>query len=845
MNKKEYNYKESIKYFNGDELAGKVFVDKYALKDEKENQLEYSPDEMHRRLAKEFARIDVKYCGGEIEDYFEQYYEVLKNFKYIIPGGSGMSGIGNTHQVVSISNCFVVGNEHDSYGAIINTDEEQVQLMKRRGGVGHDLSYIRPKGTMVKNSALTSTGVVPFMERYSNSTREVAQDGRRGALMLSTSIIHPDSESFIDAKMEQGKITGANISVKLTDNFMDAVVNNHKFVQSFPISEYGNWNHLTKDNVGYGLSYHDDDLIHKNLNSKSYHKIKDANKLYRKITDNAWKSAEPGVLFWDTIIRESLPDCYSNYGFRTVSTNPCVSADTNILTKDLGFKKIIDYIDKEVELWNGYEWTKVTPFKTSDSEDIYLVKFSDGSELKCTKYHKFILKGNTRKELNDIIIGDKLEKFELPYCEFERINQSLPFSFTDKQWYTQGFYAGDGTIAKEEGREDRYFIDLYGDKISLLNYLDGEKYGNLDEVNNKLRVKVNVIFPNKNEIILTSSIQSRLSFLAGVIDSDGTLNDSGGSIAITSIDREFLYNLKSLLITLGIRSSLGVNKEATKKNIKGKEYDCKTCYRLTISAWEVKKLMNLGLKTNRVPLIANPNRDSSRFITVDSIELIGNESVYCFTDPKNNSGLFNHVMTANCGEIPLCPYDSCRLLSINLFSYVVNPFTAEAYFDFKLFQKHVYLAQRMMDSIVDLEIEKINSIINKIKSDPEPNEIKQTELDLWSKILYKTELGRRTGTGITAEGDMIAAMGLRYGTKDATDFSTLVHRELAVNVYKASMYLANEKGCFKIYDSKLEENNPFIERILAEFTIEERELYNRVGRRNIACLTIKCGGSIK
>lgn len=492
MEKKVYTQKEaeqaSVSYFGGDELAARVWSTKYALKDSFGNLYELTPDDMHHRLAGEIARIESKYANPMSE---AELFELLRDFKYIVPAGSPMTGIGNDFQVASLSNCFVIGQDGsaDSYGAIIQIDEEQVQLMKRRGGVGHDLSHIRPHGSPVKNSALTSTGLVPFMERYSNSTREVAQDGRRGALMLSVSVKHPDSEAFIDAKMESGKVTGANVSVKMHDDFMEAAINNLPYVQKYPID----------------------------AENPTYTKEVDAAKLWKKVIHNAWKSAEPGVLFWDTITRESVPDCYADLGYKTVSTNPC-------------------------------------------------------------------------------------------------------------------------------------------------------------------------------------------------------------------------------------------------------------------------------------------------------------------------------------GEIPLCPYDSCRLLAINLYSYVKNPFTAQAEFDFDLFKKHVAVAQRMMDDIIDLEVEKIEKILAKVGSDPEAESIKRTERELWEKILAKTTQGRRTGVGTTAEGDMLAAMGLRYGTLEATAFSVEVHKTLALAAYRSSVMLAKERGAFKVYDAKREENNPYIQRI-KEADPELYALMTQYGRRNIACLTIAPTGT--
>lgn len=492
MEQKIFSYDEafnaSLEYFKGDELAARVWVNKYAMKDSFGNIFERSPEDMHHRIANELFRIESKYPNPVSKD---EIFSMLDHFRYIVPAGSPMTGIGNTHQIASLSNCFVIGIEgdSDSYGAILKLDEEQVQLMKRRGGVGHDLSGIRPKGSPVKNSALTSTGIVPFMERYSNSTREVAQDGRRGALMLSISVRHPEAEDFVDAKMVEGKITGANVSVKIDDEFMRCATEERPYHQQFPIDA-------------------EKPLFEKDI---------DAAALWKKIVHNAWRSAEPGILFWDTIQRESIPDCYADLGFKTVSTNPC-------------------------------------------------------------------------------------------------------------------------------------------------------------------------------------------------------------------------------------------------------------------------------------------------------------------------------------GEIPLCPYDSCRLLAINLYAYVKNPFTSEATFDFELFKRHVQLAQRFMDDIIDLEQEKIDRIIEKVKNDPQNDEVKFTEYHLWEKIKEKTAMGRRTGVGITAEGDMLAALGLRYGTQEATDMAIEVQRTLALSAYRSSTIMARERGAFKVYDAEREKNNPFILRIKEA----DPQLYADMvtyGRRNIACLTIAPTGT--
>ncbi|MGE5943311.1 MAG: adenosylcobalamin-dependent ribonucleoside-diphosphate reductase [Flavobacteriales bacterium] len=481
-------FNASLAYFKNDDLAARVWLNKYALKDSQGNIYELTPNDMHRRIAKELARVEVNYPNplSELE-----IFDLIKDFKYIVPQGSPMAGIGNPYQIASLSNCFVIGNsgDSDSYGGVMKIDQEQVQLMKRRGGVGHDLSHIRPKGSAVNNSALTSTGIVPFMERYSNSTREVAQDGRRGALMLSVSINHPDSEDFIDAKLEQGKVTGANVSVRIDDAFMKAVKNGTEYIQKYPI-------------------FSSNPKVSKTIDAKA---------LWKKIVHNAWKSAEPGILFWDTIINESIPDCYADLGFKTVSTNPC-------------------------------------------------------------------------------------------------------------------------------------------------------------------------------------------------------------------------------------------------------------------------------------------------------------------------------------GEIPLCPYDSCRLLAINLFSYVDNPFTKEASFDFELFKKHIAAAQRIMDDIIDLELEKIDAILNKIDADPELDEVKATERNLWMNIKKKAQEGRRTGIGITAEGDMLAALGIQYGSEAGNAFSLEVHKTIAIEAYRGSVHLAKDRGAFLVFDAEREKNNPFIQRLKEA---DSKLYYDMLeyGRRNIALLTIAPTGT--
>ena len=853
-------YESTLEYFNGDELATEVWINKYCLKDSFGNFYEKNPDDMHKRIAKELARIENKYPNPISE---EEIYETLKKFNRIVPQGSPMSGIGNDFQVVSLSNCFVIGNgdNSDSYGGIFKIDQEIAQLQKRRAGVGSDLSYIRPKGSPVKNSALTSTGIVPFMERHSNTTKEVAQDGRRGALMLTVSIKHPDAEDFIDAKLTAGKVTGANVSVRIDDEFMNAVKEDTFYIQRYPLDLFKTMSEEKnaemylfpmdelKRSGELNKIYPVEDNERKNI---GYVKKIDARKLWNKIIHNAWKSAEPGILFWDTIIDESIPDCYADLGFKTISTNPCVSEDTLILT-DKGQFRIVDKLNQNVNVWNGKNFTEVTPTITGYNQKMVKVTFSDGTELKCTPYHGFYTwEGFSRdgklvkKETKDLKVGDKLEKYDLPSL-FKHVVSESEF---DKDYYTLGFFAGDGFI----NRDSTAHISLYGEKKNLLDKLN--VMGNVCENIENDRLTFRIKFPNtyislhemkkyipKYQDNYSSSI---MSWLAGIIDSDGSRNSEEGSISISSTDKEFLINIKQhVLNVMGIRATVIDEKEGGLKEIKGHVYETNKSYRLLISAYNVKKLYDLGLRTYRVKIDdVNPNRDAGRFITVKSIENIDDaEKVYCFTEKERGRGCFNGIVTANCGEITLSESDSCRLLALNLYGYVKNPFTSESYFDWDFFKSDVIKAQRYMDDIIDLEIEKIDKILDKIKSDPEDEFIKQYEYNLWERIKEAAINGRRTGLGITAEGDMLAALGYRYGTDEANDFSDNLHRVIKLEAYRSSVILAKERGTFPIYNAEREENNPFVNRIKEEDFILYTDMLD-YGRRNIALLTIAPTGCL-
>lgn len=733
---REEAYQASLKYFNGDTLATDVFLNKYALKDSKGNLFESTPEDMHRRMAKEFARIESKFPNPLSEEFI---FYLFENFKYIIPQGSPMAGIGNNLQTLSIGNCFVIGNSFDSYGGILQTDQELVHLMKRRGGVGIDLSHIRPKGFPVNNAAIVSTGVVPFMERYSNTTREVAQDGRRGALMITLKIEHPDVEDFINAKLELKKVTGANISVKISDEFMYAVMTGKVFRQQFPVD--------STDPV----MTREIDPIH----------------IWKKLVHNAWKSAEPGIFFWDKVLSESPADCYSEDGFKTVTTNPCVTGDTFIALADGRTGITIKQLSEEGDDIPVYCLdhnndlvirTMRNPRITGYNQPIYKVTIEGGHSLRVTGNHKFLLKnGRSYKEAKDLTFGDSLSILE-----------------------------DDGSL-------------------------------------NKL---ITTITDNDN-----------------FYDSDPHIN---------------------LIFNKAIKNGYNTRIENSEVLVEKTCEFCKEKFWINFNIREVSFCSTLC--SNLYPSISSSSSPVSKlrsneviFVELDGVEDVYNGTVDEFHNffsgeflekTKKGNDKFVYINQENCGELPLSIGDSCRLMCLNLYSYVLDPFTPKVSFNFSLFQEHSRIGQRLMDDMIELEKEKIDKIIQKIKLDPEDDNIKQVELDLWTKIENTLLKGHRTGLGITAEGDMIAALGLRYGTPEATAFSEKVHSCLATNAFIASVQLAKERGPFPIWNYEKEKNNPFLNRIIEKLTEEddqEKDVvydYKNVGRRNIAMLTVAPTGSI-
>ena len=800
--------KATLQYFKGDQLATDVWIKKYCLKDSNENLCELTPDDMHRRLAKELARMESKYSNSLSE---EQIYETLVNFKRIVPQGSPMSGIGNDFQVVSLSNCFVVGSESDSYGGIMKLDQEMVQLQKRRGGVGSDLSFIRPAGSPVKNSAITSTGIVPFMERFSNSTKEVSQEGRRGALLLSLSIKHPDAEAFIDAKLTQGKVTGANISIKIDDEFMESALNEKEYTQKFPIDS----------------------------ENPKYEKKINASNLWKKIIHNSWNSAEPGILYWSTIIKESIPDCYADLGFETVSVNPCQPLWAKVLTPN-GIRELKD-VNINDFIWSSEGWTKIINKTSSGIKKV----FRYGTTFNCfygTENHK-VLNNNKKIEVKDSKNIDLLRGVTSNYKNLPRI-------------VMDGLVLGDGTVHMASNdlvllcisnKDDDYFNSEISDLI--YNKRDGiNKY--VYEIRTSITSDELVKTFNRKvpERYLNGDISTVCSFLRGIYSANGSI--CGNRVTLKSASFNLIEDIQLMLNSIGIASYYTVNKTKKVKFYNG-EYDRKQSYDLNISRDIDKFKTYIGFiqsyKNEKVEqILKNEKSSTTERIPkkIKNIELISEEEVLDITVDNNSHTYWTQgCNVSNCGEITLCKSDSCRLVAINLFGYVVNPFTKDAHFNWELFKKDVNFAMRYLDDIVDLEIEKIDKILEKIISDPEDEFIKLYEKNLWENIREKAVLGRRTGLGITGEGDMIAALNFTYGTDDATDFSVSVHNTLKLNAYRSSVQMAKERGAFPIFSAEREVNNPFILRIKDE----DHDLYSdmqKFGRRNIALLTISPTGSV-
>jgi ribonucleotide reductase alpha subunit len=884
MYKREDVFKETLKYFNGDELATNVWIDKYALKDSEGNLYELSPDDMHKRLASEFARIESNYPNPMSE---EKIYSLFRGFKYIVPQGSPMFGVGNNFSLSSLSNCYVVGtnNDSDSYGSIMRTDEEIAQIYKRRGGCGLTLDHYRPIGSVANGSRLNEdAGSTLYMERFSNTTKEVSQSKRRGALMETMSTKHPDVETFIDKKIDTSKVTGANISVKIDDEFMESVINKKDYVQTFPI------NLKPYDTCLVGFNEDFKALEYNKLYSLSKHchakKIK-ACKLWDKIIHNAWKSAEPGVLFWDNVLKESPAGSYGK-DWKEISTNPCCfSVDSRVdVVTDKGIKDIRNITSNDkVWLQNENKFVETSGYFSTGKAEVFEVEFNNGDVLEITENHK--LAKIKPKRVGAKINKDDFSLIKLKYLSVGdeiRIHNSESRSFGDLGNYDDGiilgWLSGDGCLSYKN-KDDRF-------PSMILDFWQGEHdiVGIYEKAINKLGVKIK---PHKmvnkgNDVIrfcssrLTNHYTDKFEeniwnfrkgkinmlynaseefirgYLAAYFTADGTVQDvirqSRFNVSVSSINKERLYQVQSLLLNFGIKSSIGLMKK--QGSGRGEFKNSKDCFRLTITGISniIKFKKYIGFlnknKQDKLEHICGLNIEKEKSLSytkIKSIVSLGVKETGCIEVPKYHYFTANSIISGN-SELPLCEYDSCRLIAINLYPYVENPFTKESKFNFILFREHVVMAQRLMDDLIDLEIEKLNSIIEKIKSDSESEDIKKVELELWEKIRNKAIEGRRTGLGITAEGDMLAALNIRYGTKEAIDFSEKIHKQMAMSSYESSINMAKERGSFPIWDYEKERRNPFVKRVILDMNIDPQFDYRKYGRRNIANLTIAPTGSV-
>ena len=820
MYSREEVKEECLRYFNGDELAANVFVDKYALKDKQGNILEIPPD-MHHRMANEFKRIEDKYPNSM--SYLE-IFELFNKFKYIIPGGSQMAGVGNNTAITSLSNCFVIDSTIDSYGGIMRADEEQIQIMKRRGGVGHDLSNLRPAGVSANNSILGQmAGTTLYMDRFSNSTREVAQDGRRGALMLSIDVRHPDCDKFIDAKLKEGKVIGANISVRISDEFMRAVEEDGDFLQTFPciIEPLEDYDEVMKE-----LRYNELIQCLDKYNGNFYIKKIKAKELWNKIIKNAHQSAEPGVLFWDTIIRESPADCYGEQ-WKTISTNPCIVGSTLIAVADgrnaISIKQLTEegkdvpvYATDPISGKIHIKWGR-NPRKTKERVEVWKLLLDDGSYLIATPDHKVMLKDRSYCDLSELHIGDSL----------------MPFNtYLSEGSWNDGYRC---INSKSDGHSRQYRMiyefnkSVYDGKLFNIHHKDENR---LNDCFENLELEVAKKHRSEHKLGQKNPYHTHPNVKANLLEKGRHPGKENGRY-IDIPNEEIIKHGKKCLelnntITRKLWYSYVENCEVKIPNVSSK---------FRFGSFSHFKSCVIG--NHKVKLVEFYGYEDVYNLTVDDFH---NYNVITTGDEKyiRSSG----ITVKNCGEIPLCAYDSCRLTAINLYSYVNDPFTTKANFDYELFKNHINKAQRLMDDLIDLEIEKIDRILNKIESDPEPEEIKLTEFKLWLKIRQKAVDGRRTGLGITAEADMLAALGLRYGTPEATEFSINIHRILAIESYKTSIQLAKERGAFPIYDFTKEVNNPFIKRIYKELSQEDQNNLFLYGRRNIANLTIAPTGTV-
>lgn len=805
-------FEASIEYFGGDEFAAKVFVDKYALQTPQGEYLELTPADMHRRLAKEFARIESKYPNPISE---EAIFTLLDHYKYIVPQGSPMSAIGNPYQLQSLSNCFVVQGVHssklDSYGGIMLADQEIAQIMKRRGGVGLDISGIRPKNVPTNNAAKTTDGIGVFMERFSNTCREVAQNGRRGALMITISVNHPEIETFINIKRDKTKVTGANISIRFNDEFMQAVKNDEEYTLRWPVEA--------------------------KLEDAKVTKVVKAKEIWNQVIDSAWTSAEPGLLFWDTVKKNTPSDIYAEFGHNSICTNPCIVGSTLIAVADGRNAVSIEQLTKEGKDVPVYSTNPKTgqveikmgrkARKTGEKSEVWKLTLDDGSILIATPDHKILTKDLQYIQLKDLKSGTSV----------------FPFYSFDSNGYRQVSNTGEKMVggARRNRRQYRLIHEFYtSDLPELYGYFDPKIYAihhkDFDSYNDCL----------DNLQILTHEKHKELH----------SEKMMGANNPYHRMDEEWKHNFASHPGSKNAKWISVSNDELVDHGRKLFIDQGKLTYQNWFDYAKTNGLPTyLGNKA-RFGNFANFKNQVVNNHKVVSVEFYGYEDVYNITVDDNHN---YHVITSNkddrfitssglcvknCGEIVLPAYDACRLLVLNLSSYVKNPFTKDASFDFNKFHQHTLVAQRLMDDIIDLEIECVDRILAKVEADPELEEVKTIERNLWNKIRTMNISGRRTGLGITALGDALAMMGIKYGSKDSIEITRKIYRALAIAAHTSSCVMAKERGAFPLFDHELEKEHAYLNSIFNDCSLEVRELWKTSGRRNIALTTTAPTGSV-
>lgn len=871
MKTSNYTYSKVLEmtanYFNGDEFAAKVFADKYALQTPNGEFLELTPEAMHRRLSKEFARIEQKYPNPLSE---EEVFSLLDKFRYIVPQGSPMSGIGNPYQLQSLSNCFVIqgvySDKLDSYGGIMLADQELAQIMKRRGGCGLDISGIRPKNALTNNAAKTTDGIAVFMERFSNTCREVAQNGRRGAEMITISINHPEIETFINIKRDLKKVTGANISIKMNDEFMYAVKNDQEYTLRWPVD-------VSVDNA-------------------KITKVVRAKDIWDQVIDSAWTSAEPGILFWDNVQKNTPADIYEDY--KSISTNPSLRGDTLVATYDGVYN--IQYLaennpDNMVLNILG-EWHPCKVFKSGINKQLYKITFTNGQEVFCTPEHKWPILNSSNNIINKfgkikkVATSDLRRRHKIYFPSFKNPIYNKNCKFSNQDGFILGWLSGDGWESYHKTNKTKQYGFVFSNediefgigkrvldytnsiaikKSSLRKDHDSQAMTYCTTDKNVINKLTNLGATNKSNGIPKTIWTSNHDFITGYIDglfsADAYIEVkkrlSKCRIVLVSSHEKLVNDVRKLLNFYGIRSYIQHSeKESSFPN--GKCYNKKyNRYDLSISGKDAAKFSNIfklsnlnkNLKLNNIFSIENIDtsyKNERNYLVIKSVEKTDlYEDVYDITVfDDTHTFLMESGITGNCGEIVLSAYDACRLLVLNLTSYVENPFTRDACFDFDLFNKHTIIAQRLMDDIIDLEIEFIDKILDKVARDPEPEEVKFVEVNLWNKIKKANQEGRRTGLGITGLGDALAMLGIKYGSRASINKTQEIYRALAVGAHTSSCIMAKERGAFSCFDYDKEKDHEYLLSIMNDAPEWVMDIWKEYGRRNIALTTTAPTGSV-